>query len=64
MVARSTYGPTSTHRRMLDIANEQIQEIYGQVSSAQRKLTALVKELNATGAPWIEGELLPSWKSR
>ncbi|MEO2009324.1 MAG: hypothetical protein ABGX22_11665 [Pirellulaceae bacterium] len=49
---------------MLDIANEQIQEIYGQVSSAQRKLTALVKELNATGAPWIEGELLPSWKSR
>jgi photosystem II stability/assembly factor-like uncharacterized protein len=63
-VARSTYGATSTHRRMLNIANDQIRELYGQVNSAQEKLTALVIELHAAGAPWIEGEVLPSWNSR
>ena len=57
-VDRSTYGPTTTHRRMLEIANEQIKDIHGKLVLAEANLTALVKDLIAKGAPWMEGEPL------
>ena len=58
-VDRSTYGPTKTHRRMLEIANAEIDDLRNQMTATQTKLSALVKELIAAGAPWIEGEELP-----
>ncbi len=57
-VDRSTYGPTATHRRMLEIANEQIAVVHDQLTQAQTSLTSLVKDLIASGAPWLEGEPL------
>jgi photosystem II stability/assembly factor-like uncharacterized protein len=59
-VDRSTYGPTATHRRMLEIANRQIDVIRSDLTDTQATLTELVQQLIDAGAPWIEGEPLPS----
>ena len=59
-VDRSTYGPTQTHRRMLEIANEQIGQINNDLKNSQTRLSELVHQLIESGAPWIEGEQLPA----
>jgi photosystem II stability/assembly factor-like uncharacterized protein len=58
-VDRSTYGPTLTHQRMLEIANTEIKQLHQEISAARIELSQLVAELVADGAPWIEGEKLP-----
>jgi hypothetical protein len=58
-VERSTYGPTATHRRSLEIAKKQIAELRLDLVEWQAKLSDLAVDLLATGAPWIEGEPLP-----
>jgi hypothetical protein len=58
-VDRSTYGPTPSHRRNLQIAQGELQEIHQLLSKAEADLTKLVQDLIAAGAPWIEGEPLP-----
>ncbi len=58
-VDRSTYGPTATHRSMLEIANDEIATIHAELQASQANLSKLVKDLIKTGAPWIEGEALP-----
>jgi hypothetical protein len=55
-VDRSTYGPTPTHHRTLEIANSQINEIQANLASANRELAKLVSDLVASGSPWLEGE--------
>ena len=59
-VDRSTYGPTPTHQRMLEIANEQITELKGKIQAATADLSSLAKQLTEQGGPWIEGEPLTS----
>ena len=58
-VDHSTYGPTSTHLEIMNIAEHDMQEIQVQLEGYQEKLSDLVRELMAAGAPWIEGEPLP-----
>jgi photosystem II stability/assembly factor-like uncharacterized protein len=57
-VDRSTYGPTATHRRMLEIANEKIESLSGRIQSAIDDLSAFAKELMEQGGPWVEGEAI------
>jgi photosystem II stability/assembly factor-like uncharacterized protein len=59
-IDRSTYGPTATHRRMLEIATSEIDVIKVDLAGTLTKLTELSQKLMDAGAPWIEGQLLPS----
>ena len=58
-VDRSTYGPTPTHRRSLQIATEEMAELHPRVAAAREGLAAWIAETVDEGAPWIEGEALP-----
>lgn len=59
--ARSTYGPTATHRRSLEIAKTQLSEVKATLSELMDStIPAFEKELSAAGAPWISGQPLPS----
>ncbi len=55
-VDHSTYGPTPTHRQMLEIATEQIDQLNGKLASAIEQLSQLADEIRAEGGPWMEGE--------
>ncbi len=55
-VDRSTYGPTATHRRMLEIANDQIDSLTKKIRAAQASLSDLSQTIVEQGGPWIEGE--------
>lgn len=57
-VDRSTYGPTATHRQMLEIANEQIDSLTNKIELAIGDLSALSKSLMEQGGPWVEGEAI------
>lgn len=56
----STYGPTLTHEKSLEIAREQMKGIKSslEVIHAQ-EIPKMESELKAVGAPWIEGQALP-----
>ena len=58
-VGQSTYGPTETNRKSLEIAMDQLAETKRDLESAQEKISELVQDLLEAGAPWIEGEPLP-----
>ena len=59
-VDHSTYGPTPTHRRSLEIATSEMAELREQLATIQDDLSRLVEELIEAGSPWIEGEPLDS----
>ena len=53
----STYGPTATHKEALDTAKKQLNQIKIKVKEVTKKiLPELEQKLNASGAPWIEGQ--------
>ena len=58
-VGQSTYGPTETNKKSLEIAMDQLAETKRDLESAQEKISELVQDLLEAGAPWIEGEPLP-----
>ncbi len=55
----STYGPTTTHRTTLQLANAQLQQIKGGLEEAIAEAAALGEALLEAGAPWVEGNRLP-----
>ena len=56
----STYGPTPTHKRSLEIAKKQFAVIKAKiVDIIDNKIPILEKELIDVGAPWFEGQPLP-----
>ncbi|MDZ4203192.1 MAG: hypothetical protein U1C46_00105, partial [Bacteroidales bacterium] len=58
--ANSTYGPTPSHRRSLEIAWEQFAELRNKLEEIRTvQLPAIEKALAAAGAPWIEGQVIP-----
>ncbi len=59
-VGRSTYGPTSTHRESLAIAQREIGAIHTRLESAGDEVSTLGRALVEAGAPWLEGGELPS----
>ena len=58
--SRSTYGPTPTNSRSLEIANQQFIEIRNKLEQIlDDQIPQLEKLLKDAGAPWIEGQGLP-----
>ncbi|MEM9782966.1 MAG: glycosyl hydrolase [Pseudomonadota bacterium] len=58
-VGQSTYGPTPSHRTILEIATTEMKELRTELERTQSELSALGKALVAAGGPWLEGEALP-----
>ena len=58
-VSESTYGPTATHRKTLEIANVQLRKIKSDLEEASVEAAALGNDLLKAGAPWVEGNPLP-----
>jgi hypothetical protein len=58
--ANSTYGPTQTARRNLEIAAAGFDELKSAFDDiVERRLPALEKALAEAGAPWVEGQPIP-----
>lgn len=59
----SSAGPTQTHRRQFEIAGQEYLAVVGNLKQLlDRKLPALLKKMDAVGAPWTPGRPLPDWK--
>jgi hypothetical protein len=57
----STYGPTPTHRRSLEIAREEFETLRRDLDQVIRvDLPALETKLDAAGVPWTPGRATPS----
>jgi hypothetical protein len=57
---RSTYGPTQTQRRNLEIAQEEFVDIKAALDEiTDQRMPALEQELMEAGAPWIIGMEIP-----
>ena len=57
-VYKSTYGPTDTLKRTLEIVNAQILEIKSDLEKARADAATLGEDLLQAGAPWVEGSPL------
>jgi photosystem II stability/assembly factor-like uncharacterized protein len=56
----STYGPTQTARRSLEIAAGQFEELKTALKEiVDRQIPAMEKALADAGAPWVEGQPIP-----
>ncbi|MCO5723508.1 VPS10 domain-containing protein [Robiginitalea marina] len=55
-LSSSTYGPTPTHRKALQVAQGQLEAIKGELRALEARFPALEKGLKDAGAPWIEGQ--------
>lgn len=56
----STYGPTPTHKRSMEIAKKELEVIKKKYEMiAVQKLSIIENELIQAGAPWINGQELP-----
>jgi hypothetical protein len=56
----STYGPTPSHRRSLEIAKSKFSLIREKLEELrQHQIPALEKKLIEAGAPWFEGQPIP-----
>jgi hypothetical protein len=56
-VKNSTYGPTPTHIRSLDIAKSEFKKILIVLENIiELEIPALEKQLIDAGAPWMEGQ--------
>lgn len=59
-VGRSTYGPTQTHRRQLEIAKSEFDAIKQRLTTlTETTIPAFERELIAAGAPWVPGGRIP-----
>ena len=58
-IDHSTYGPTTNHKKALQLINEQLISTQLQLEMSQEKLSQLATDLVKAGAPWMEGEALP-----
>ncbi len=57
----STYGPTPTHRRQLEIAEQQLETVSEELNTLlDEALPALEAELDAAGVPWTPGRGVPA----
>ncbi len=57
---RSTYGPTPTHLRMVEIAESEFGDLKTRLKQiGDSDLPALRRELDAAGVPWTPGRTVP-----
>ncbi len=58
---RSTYGPTPTHQRAIEIAEQTFTGVKTRLREiSQTGLPALRQELNKAGVPWTPGRVVPA----
>jgi photosystem II stability/assembly factor-like uncharacterized protein len=58
----STYGPTSTQRRSMEIAGTQLSEIRGELQRlVETEMPRIEQALRDAGAPWIKGQPIPEY---
>jgi hypothetical protein len=58
--AWSTYGPTPTHRRSLEIAEQELAKVRERLNALlEQRLPAFEKRLEQAGAPWTPGRPVP-----
>jgi hypothetical protein len=58
---RSTYGPTPTHERMVEIAQQQFDGLKTRMDRLETsELPALRRDLDAAGVPWTPGRGVPA----
>lgn len=58
--SNSTYGPTPSHRRSIEIAKKQFANLRNTLNEIRTvQMPALENALSAAGAPWIEGQPIP-----
>ncbi len=58
----STYGPTRSHRRSLEIAAAEFQTLRGKLEElVSTRLPQIEQALREAGAPWIEGQPIPEY---
>ena len=58
--AWSTYGPTPTHRRSLEIAEQEFASVRARLTAVlEQRLPAFEKKLEQAGAPWTPGRPVP-----
>ncbi len=56
----STYGPTQTHRRSLEIAKEEFRKVKAELEGIiNTGIPVMMKKLYEADAPWIEGMPVP-----
>ena len=56
----STYGPTPTHRRSLEIAEQELGALRERLNAIlEERLPALERQLEQAGAPWAPGQPVP-----
>ena len=58
-VGQSTYGPTPSHRTILEIATTEMADLRAELERNERDFSELAREIVAAGGPWLEGEPLP-----
>lgn len=58
----STYGPTETLKRSLEIAGEEFRTVKGELDTiVNDRLPILEKAMIDAGAPWMEGQPIPDY---
>jgi hypothetical protein len=58
--AYSTYGPTATHRRSLEIAEEEFTAVRERLNALlEKRIPELERRLEEAGAPWTAGQPVP-----
>ena len=58
--AWSTYGPTPTHRRSLEVGEKELAAVRERLNAVlDVRLPALEKKLEQAGAPWTPGRPVP-----
>ena len=55
----STYGPTPTHKRSLEIAGQELDALVDALTRVQAELQAVEADLDAAGVPWTPGRGVP-----
>jgi septal ring factor EnvC (AmiA/AmiB activator) len=59
-VGRSTYGPTPTHERSLEIAEQAFVDVRASLNEiVEQRIPALEQDLFEAGAPWTPGSPVP-----
>ena len=59
-VSAATYGPTATHRRSLELAEQRFPELQGQLRRLiDAELPALARRMDEAGVPWTTGAPVP-----
>ncbi|MFK5857498.1 MAG: glycosyl hydrolase [Bacteroidota bacterium] len=61
-VQNSTYGPTATHIKNLEIAKSEYGNMVLELNKIiNEEIPSLEKQLHDAGAPWIEGQAVPTF---